>query len=42
MTWGMRQAGANFEELLDASLHHGPQVVERDGEAMAVLVPMGE
>jgi prevent-host-death family protein len=42
MTWQLQEAQARFTELLDASLHEGPQVVARDGKEMAVLVPIDE
>jgi prevent-host-death family protein len=42
MTWQLQEATARFGELLDASLHEGPQIVSRDGKEMAVLVPIDE
>jgi len=42
MTWQLQEAQERFGELLDASLHDGPQVVARDGKEMAVLVPIDE
>jgi antitoxin Phd len=40
MTWQLQQAEAQFAEFVDASLKEGPQVVARDGEELAVLVPI--
>jgi antitoxin Phd len=42
MTWQLQEATARFSELLDASLHEGPQIVAHDGKEMAVLVPIDE
>jgi prevent-host-death family protein len=42
VTWQLQEASARFGELLDASLQEGPQVVARDGQEMAVLVPIDE
>jgi antitoxin Phd len=38
MTWQAEQVEEKFSELLDASLKEGPQVVERDGKEVAVLL----
>jgi antitoxin Phd len=42
MTWQSQHAQAHFDEFLDASSQDGPQVVERDGRELAVLVPIEE
>ena len=42
MTWQVHQAQTQFSELLNATLNEGPQVVSRDGEDMAVLVPIDQ
>jgi antitoxin Phd len=42
MTWQVQEATERFGELLDASLQEGPQIVARDGQEMAVLVPIDE
>jgi antitoxin Phd len=42
MAWQVHQVGTQLSELLDATLNEGPQVVARDGEDMAVLVPIDE
>jgi antitoxin Phd len=40
--WPVQDAKARFSELLDASLHEGPQIVTRRGVETAVLVPLDE
>lgn len=42
MAWQLQQAQEQFGEFLNATLNEGPQVVARDGEEMAVLVPIDE
>jgi antitoxin Phd len=42
MAWQLQQAQAQFGELLDATINDGPQIVTRDGEELAVLVPIGQ
>ncbi len=42
MTWQLQEAKAQFGEMLDATIHDGPQIVSRDGEELAVLVPIDE
>ena len=38
--WPVHDAKARFSELLDACLREGPQLVTRQGEQAAVLVPI--
>jgi antitoxin Phd len=40
--WPVQDAKARFSELLEASLHDGPQIVTRRGVEAAVLVPFEE
>jgi prevent-host-death family protein len=40
--WQVQEAKARFSEFLEASLHHGPQIVTRRGVETAVLVPIEE
>lgn len=40
--WPVQDAKARFSELLEASLHEGPQIVTRRGVETAVLVPLVE
>jgi prevent-host-death family protein len=40
--WPVQDAKARFSELLEASLHEGPQIVTRPGVEAAVLVPFEE
>lgn len=40
--WPMQEAGERFDDLLDACMTEGPQVVERDGVGAAVLVTLAE
>ena len=40
--WPVQDAKARFSELLEASLHEGPQIVTRRGVEAAVLVPFEE
>jgi len=40
--WPVQDAKAHFNELLEASLTRGPQIVTRRGVEMAVLVPVGQ
>ena len=40
--WSESDARARFDELLDASLHQGPQMVTRDGADSAVLISTSE
>jgi prevent-host-death family protein len=40
--WPVRDAKARFNELLDAALREGPQVVTRRGVETAVVVPYRE
>jgi len=42
MTWPLQQAKTQFDDLLDATFKDGPQIVTRDGEELAVLVPIDE
>ena len=42
MAWQLQQAQEQFGEFLNATLNEGPQVVARDGEEMAVLVPIDQ
>ncbi len=37
-SWPVQDAKANFDEIFEASLADGPQVLTRHGEAVAVLV----
>lgn len=41
-TWSAQDAMARFNELLDACLSEGPQMVTRRGAEAAVLVPVQE
>jgi len=40
--WPVQDAKAGFDELLEASLNEGPQIVTRQGVEAAVLVPIEE
>lgn len=40
--WQAHDAKARFSELLETTLHSGPQVVTRRGVEAAVLVPIEE
>jgi antitoxin Phd len=40
--WPMQDAEAHFNELLEASLNEGPQIVTRQGVETAILVPFEE
>jgi len=40
--WPVHDAKARFNELLDACVNEGPQVVTRRGAETAVLVPIAE
>jgi antitoxin Phd len=41
-TWRVQDAEARFDELLDACVSEGPQVVTRRGVEAAVLVPIAD
>jgi prevent-host-death family protein len=41
-TWRVQDAEARFDELLDACVSEGPQVVTRRGVETAVLVPIAD
>ena len=41
-SWQAQDAKARFNEILDASIKDGPQVIVRDGSETAVLVSMKE
>ncbi len=40
--WPLQDATARFNELLDACINEGPQVVTKRGTETAVLVPIAE
>lgn len=40
--WKEQEAEAHFGELFEACLNQGRQVIARDGERIAVLVPIEE
>jgi antitoxin Phd len=40
--WPVQEAEARFDELLDACLSDGPQLVTRRGAEAAVLVPVAQ
>lgn len=42
MTWPVADAKARFSELLEATIHQGPQVVSRRGIETVVVVPIAE
>ena len=41
-SWPVQDANSRFEEILDAALAEGPQVVTRHGVETAVVVPIDQ
>lgn len=41
-TWPVQDAKARFSEVLDASVHEGPQIVTKRGAETAVIVSIDE
>ena len=41
-SWPIQDAHDRFEELFEASLREGPQMVTKDGVAAAVVVPIDQ
>lgn len=40
--WQLQTAKSKFSELVERTLHHGPQIITRRGKKVVVIIPFEE